>query len=107
VIILDTLLLGGLRFVLEKIADAVDSELNDENVLREELLAVQMQRELGELTEDEFVPIERALLQRLREIRERARGEDATPGELTITGIEATVVEGDERGDQEHAPRLR
>ena len=50
-IILDTLLIGGLRFVLDKIAAAVDAELDDDTVLREELLAAQMRLELGEITE--------------------------------------------------------
>ena len=49
VIILDTLLVGGLRFVLGKIAAAVDAELTDDTVWREELLAAQMRLELGEI----------------------------------------------------------
>jgi hypothetical protein len=94
-IILDTLLVGGLKFVLGKIVDAVDAELNDDSVLREELLAVQMRLELGEIDEAEFAVVERDLLARIREIRERQRGEEPAPGELKVTGIEATFS-GDE-----------
>ena len=94
-IILDTLLVGGLKFVLGKIVDAVDAELNDDSVLREELLAAQMRLELGEIDEAEFAVVERDLLARIREIRERQRGEEPAPGELKVTGIEATFA-GDE-----------
>jgi Gas vesicle protein G len=69
-IILDSLLVGGLRFVLDQVASAVDAEMNDEQSLRQDLLAAQMQLELGELDEEEFVELERGILARLREIRQ-------------------------------------
>ncbi len=69
-IILDRLLMGGIRFVLDKVASAVDSEMNDEGSLREELLAAQMRLELGEMDEEEFTELERDILARLRDIRE-------------------------------------
>ncbi|HXL46997.1 MAG TPA: gas vesicle protein GvpG, partial [Candidatus Binatia bacterium] len=80
-IIIDTLLIGGIKFVLNKIVDAVDSQLNDDGVLREELLAAQMQLELGEISEKEFATLEADLLARLREIHERQRGPTPAPGE--------------------------
>ena len=96
--LLDSMLVGGLRFVLDKIAAAVDTELNDETALREHLLAAQMRVELGEVTQEEFEEIEADILARMREIRERRQGAGAatlSPGEYTITGIDATI-EGDE-----------
>ncbi len=90
-IILDTLLIGGIKFVLGKLVAAVDAELNDDSVYREELLAAQMKLELGELTEDEFAERERALLDAIREVRERRTGAQEDPGELKITGIEASL----------------
>ncbi len=74
-IILDSLLIGGIKFVLDKVASAVDEEMNDETSLREELLAAQMRLELGEMEEEDFVDLERTILARLREIREAQRGE--------------------------------
>lgn len=68
-IILDRLITGGLKFVFDKIASAVDAEMNDERSLKQELLEAQMQLELGELEEAEFVELERAILARLREVR--------------------------------------
>ena len=38
-VIIDTLLIGGIRFVLDKVAAAVETELNDDTALREQLLA--------------------------------------------------------------------
>jgi hypothetical protein len=88
VIILDTLLIGGLRFVLRRLAEAVDAELNDADALREELLAAQMRLELGELSPGEFAALERDLLARLRELRRQAGDE---PGSLRVTGIDVEV----------------
>jgi hypothetical protein len=102
VILLDTLLLGGIRFVLDKVAQAVDREMNDETFLRDQLLDAQMRLELGEIDEREFARLEKDLLARLREIRERQRGQsDAIPGggEYTLAGVEATFV-GDEHEEE-------
>jgi gas vesicle protein GvpG len=95
VIVLDRMLVGGIKFVLGKVAAAVDAELNDDSHLREELLAAQMRFELGEITDEEFRGIEAGLLARLREIRERQMGEAPRPGEMKVTGVEATI-HGDE-----------
>src|SRR5688500_5142896 len=96
--ILDSILIGSIRFVLDKVAAAVDTELNDETALREQLLAAQMRVELGELTQPEFETIEADILARLREIRERREGGTPaalSPSDYKITGIEATF-EGEE-----------
>jgi hypothetical protein len=94
VLIVDRMLVGGIKFVLRKIAEAVDAELNDDSRLREELLAAQMRLELGELTAEEFASFEADVLARLREIRERQLGGDGQPmkpGEYKVTGVEATT----------------
>jgi Gas vesicle protein G len=107
VIILDTLLVGGIKFVLRKIVDAVESQLNDDSVLHEELLAAQMRLELGEITQDEFAVVEADILARLREIRERQRGITPEPGEMRITGIEATTFADEAVDDDEDGARGR
>ena len=86
-VILDSLLIGGIRFVLDKIASAVEAEMNDEGGLREQLLAAQMQLELGEIDDGEFAAIESEVMARLREIRE-ARGEGAVgvPRDARVVG---------------------
>ena len=100
-IILDTLFIGGIKFVLGKLVAAVDAELNDDTVYREELLAAQMKLELGEITNAEFVEIERQLLDAIRDIRDRRTGAQEDPGELKITGIEASMwTEDDGENDR-------
>jgi hypothetical protein len=95
--ILDTVLIGGLRFVFDKIAAAVDTELSDDSALREQLLAAQMRVELGEMSQAEFDELEADILARLREIRERRHGGNAaiSPKDYKVTGIDASF-EGDE-----------
>ncbi len=90
-IILDTLFIGGIKFVLRRIAEAVDAQMNDVEALREELLAAQMRLELGEMSAEEFAEVERDLLARLREIRERETAEAS--GAMQITGIDVSVAD--------------
>ncbi len=101
-LIIDTLLIGSIRFVLDKVAAAVDTELNDDTALREQLLAAQMRVELGEMSDEEFAVFEDDILERLREIRERRQGAGPTtldPTQYTVSGIEATFEGGHERED--------
>jgi len=86
-----------LVFVLDKVATVVDTELNDETALREQLLAAEMRLELGEISQRDFAALEADILARLREIRERQQdvGVSATSENVKVTGIEATF-EGDE-----------
>ena len=96
--ILDSLLIGGLRFVLDKVATVVDAELNDDTALREQLMAAQMRVELGEMSQEDFEVFESDILARLRDIRDRRQGSAPaaiSPGEYKITGVDATF-EGDE-----------
>ena len=97
-LIIDSLIISGVRFVLDKVAAAVETELNDDNVLRERLLDAQMRVELGEMTQAEFDQPEAEILVRIREIKERQRGGESaviSPTDMKVTGIEATF-EGDE-----------
>ncbi len=97
-LIIDSLIVSGVRFVLDKIAAAVDTELNDDSVLRERLLDAQMRLELGELSQDEFDRLEADIVARIREIKEHQRGGESaaiSPKDMKVTGIEATF-EGDE-----------
>ena len=91
--ILDTLLVGSLRFVLDKIVAAAEAEAQDDTALRERLLEGQMRLELGEITEDEFAQLERDVLARLRELRGGQAPLSMSSNDVTITGIEATVAD--------------
>jgi|SRR5688500_9913051 len=72
--ILDSLLIGSLRFVLDKIVAAAEAEAADDSSLREQLLEAQMRLELGEISDDEFRDIENDILARIREIKGRQQG---------------------------------
>ena len=83
--------------MLDKLAAAVETELNDDSALREQLLAAQMRLELGELTQEEFAALEADVLARLREIRGRRQGSGPATlatDEYRITGIDATFEGG-------------
>jgi hypothetical protein len=74
VFILDSLLIGSLRFVLDKIVAAAEAEAADDSALREQLLEAQMRFELGEISDDEFRDIENDILARIREIKGQQQG---------------------------------
>jgi len=92
---LDSLLIDGLRFVLDKLATVAEAELKDDTVLRERLLDAQMRLELGELTEAEFADIERDVFDRIRELR----GGHQAP--ISMTSREASVSVETPIGDDE------
>lgn len=97
-LIIDSLLIGGIRFVLDKVAAAVETEMNDETALRERLLAGQMQVELGEMSQEAFDELEADIVARIRDVRARQRGGEPaviSPRDMKVTGVEATF-EGDE-----------
>jgi hypothetical protein len=86
--ILDTLLVGSLRFVLDKVAAAAEAEMQDDAALRQQLLEAQMRLELGEISDEEFAETERDLLARIRAIRgDQARAISMSPDD-TVSGVE-------------------
>jgi len=92
--ILDSLLVGSLQFVLDKVLAAAEAEMQDDTVLREQLLEAQMRLELGEISEEEFVAIERDVLAQIREIRSEQQGAfTIVSDDVRVTGVEATVAE--------------
>lgn len=72
--IIDDLLfspVNGLFFVVKKIHEMVEQELNDETVIKQQLLELQMQLELEEISEEEYSEREAEVFARLRSIKER------------------------------------
>jgi hypothetical protein len=93
--ILDSLLIGSLRFVLDKIVAAAEAEADDDAALRERLLEAQMRLELGEISDREFAAIERDVLARLRELKGRGAALTVQPGErLAGVHVETYKEEG-------------
>jgi hypothetical protein len=88
VFILDSLLIGSLRFVLDRVAAAAEAELEDDSVLHEQLLEAQMRLELGEITDEEFAAIEGDVIARLREIKGHRHGAISMSPEDKTSGVE-------------------
>lgn len=89
-----TLPVAGMKFIFQQVADLADQELNDEGVLREQLLLLQVQLEEGDIDEDEFTAREAELLARRREIKQRKRAEaEAIPAEANVDAPRRVIVE--------------
>lgn len=62
---------SGFKFILSQIQTVADRELNDDTLIKEQLLELQMRLELEEISEEEYAEREAELFARLRTIRER------------------------------------
>ena len=94
--ILDSLMISGIRWALETAITAAEAEMNDDSILREQLLEAELRREMGEISDEEFRDIEADLLARIREIK--ARRDGGGPIEMVAQPIETT---GDSRFEVE------
>jgi hypothetical protein len=104
--ILDDILLApvnGFKFIMKQIQQLADKELNDESLIKEQLLELQMRLELEEISEDDYAEAERELFTRLRVIKARqleALGQVHTADSSSMT-IESG---GDEDGGDFYEP---
>jgi hypothetical protein len=90
--LLDSLLINGIQFVLDKVATIADQELNDPERQRERLLEAQLKLESGEIDERAFAEIEADVFARIREIKARTQPQDAiVDDEHRIAGVDITV----------------
>lgn len=60
---------AGIQWSLRKVAQVVDEELTDDSTIKQELMELQMQLELGDIDDAEYVRREADLMTRLREVR--------------------------------------
>jgi hypothetical protein len=93
--ILDSLLIGSLRFVLDKVVQAAEAEMNDDSALRDRLLEAQMRLELGEITDDEFVEIERDVIAAIRRIKGGQQGAISMSPRDKIIGVDIESFDTD------------
>src|SRR2546430_15095826 len=96
---IDDLLLApvnGFKFILNQIQKMADSELNDDTVIKEQLLELQMRLELDEILEEEYKEREAELFARLRVIR--ARQLDLLHEVHTAESASMIVESGGDRG---------
>jgi hypothetical protein len=91
--LLDSLMINGISWALRTVVTAADAEMNDDTALREQLLAAEMQRDMGEISDEDFRGIERDLLARIRDIKQRRDG-----GAGPLEFAPGTPLESGERG---------
>ena len=60
---------AGIKWSLRKVAQVVDEELTDDSSIKQELMQLQMQLELGDIDDAEYVRREADIMVRLREVR--------------------------------------
>ena len=60
---------AGIKWSLRKVSQVVDEELSDDTSIKQELMELQMQLELGDIDDDEYVRREAVIMVRLREVR--------------------------------------
>ena len=99
--ILDDLLLApvnGFKFILRQIQQLADKELNDESLIKEQLLELQMRLELEEISEEDYAEAERELFARLRSIKQRQL---EALGQVHTADTSSMVIEdgGNDEGD--------
>ena len=67
--ILDTLLINGITFALDKVREVAEQQLDNPEVLQQQLLEAQMQLEEGVIDEETFADIERDIFARIRDMK--------------------------------------
>jgi hypothetical protein len=88
--LLDSLMISGLKWVMNTVVTAAEAEMNDDTALREQLLDAEMRHETGEISDEEFRDIEADILGRIREIKERRDG-GSGPLSMGAQPIETTA----------------
>jgi hypothetical protein len=97
--ILSTILLApfmgpvwGTRWTLEKVDRVVRDELTDDTPIKEDLMTLQLQLEMGEIDDAEYVRREAEIMTRLREVREWREKYG-----MSTSGGPVRVAEGEEQ----------
>ena len=60
----------GTKWTLDKVDRVVREELTDDTPIKEDLMALQLKLEMGEIDDDEYVRQEAEIMKRLRAVRE-------------------------------------
>jgi len=81
----------GTKWTLDKVDRVVREQLTDDTPIKEDLMALHLQLEMGEIDDAEYVRREAEIMDRLREVREwRERfGMSTAGGPVRVAGEEA------------------
>ena len=77
--------LSGFNFIMRTLRRVAEEQWTDDAPLKEQLLALQVQLEEGEITEEEYVEAERAILRGIRDIQRR---------KIELAGGDPNALEG-------------
>ena len=91
--LIDDLLLApfsGFNFIMRTLLKAAEEQWTDDAPLKEQLLILQVQLESGEITEEQYVEAEAALLREIREVQRR---------KIRLAGGDPDALEGGLSGD--------
>ncbi len=84
----------GTKWTLEKVDRVVREQLTDDTPIKEDLMALHLQLEMGEIDDAEYVRREAEIMERLREVREwRERFGMSTAGPVRVAGSEDDAEE--------------
>ena len=61
---------AGIKWALGKVQQVAEEELTDDTPIRQDLMELQLELEVGDIDDAEYVAREAQLMQRLREVRE-------------------------------------
>jgi hypothetical protein len=99
------------RFSIQKVEGAVRTELTDDASIKKDLMELQMQLELGDIDEDQYIAAEAEIMARFRQVREwRERFGMATSGGLVRVAEDADSGNADSGDaaarDEDRPPRV-
>lgn len=88
--------IAGIKWSLGKVQQVVEEELTDDTPIKQDLMNLQMQLELGDIDDAEYLRREAEIMQRLREVRAwRERfGKPTSGGPVRVARDEARSGEG-------------
>ena len=93
--ILDSLLINGIKFALEKVAQVAEQQLESPEALQQQLIEAQMQLEDGTIDDATFVRLEADIFARIRELK----GDQHTGGIADASAFDEIEVD---IADDEH-----
>ena len=88
--ILDDILLAPAKlacWLARTLREQAEAELTDESVIHQNLLELQTRFELGEISQEEFLDAEGALMHRLDEIRRYKESKQGPPAAISRGGV--------------------
>jgi len=83
---------AGIKWVLGKVQQVAEEEITDDAPIKQDLMELEMLREVGDISDAEFVEREAQIMARLRDVREwRERlGKPTSGGPVRVARDDAT-----------------